>query len=387
METILFVWLSLFLVERYLALSESSNSVFPKRQAAGTFMTRGEVWSFGLGILGGLLILTRPEGLGLIGLIGLDTARRCWSRRPGDLLRRWAGLMIGVGLVVTPYIAFHLYLTGLPFPNTLYAKQAEYGEVLRGFSLWQRLFGNLGPTPETVQGVFRVIFIGAQSLLLPGLIWAGWLTWKERRWGLLLLWGWWMGYLLLYGLRLPVTYQHGRYQIPAIAWVIVLGVWGTMRLVQPQQKDGGRKLWLRVIRRALTISLAALVIAFTLVGAQAYRRDVYFIESEMVAVAKWLDQQLGPQSLIAAHDIGAIGYFAQRPLIDLAGLVTPEVIPIIRDEMALFDFILSQRAGYVVTFPYWYPQMTKQPNLKLRYNTGAEKGSDNNMAVYEITRP
>jgi hypothetical protein len=334
-----------------------------------------------------LLILTRPEGLGLIGLIGLDTARRSWSRRPDDLLRRWAGLMIGVGLVVAPYIAFHLYLTGLPFPNTLYAKQAEYGEVLRGFSLWQRLFGNLGPTPETVQGVFRVIFIGAQSLLLPGLIWAGWLTWKERRWGLLLLWGWWMGYLLLYGLRLPVTYQHGRYQIPAIAWVIVLGVWGTMRLIQPQQKDVGRKLWLRVIRRALTISLAALVIAFTIVGAQAYRRDVYFIESEMVAVAKWLDQQLGPQSLIAAHDIGAIGYFAQRPLIDLAGLVTPEVIPIIRDEMALFDFILSQQAGYVVTFPYWYPQMTKQPNLKLRYSTGAEKGSDNNMAVYEITRP
>jgi hypothetical protein len=374
METILFVWISLFLVERYFALSE-------KKAGLG---------DFGLGILGGLLILTRPEGLGLIGLIGLDMARCWWGqgpiRRASDLLRRWAGLGLGLGLVVAPYIAFHLHLTGLPFPNTFYAKQAEYSEVLRSFSLWQRLFGNIGPTVETVQGVFRVIFIGAQFLLLPGLIWAGRLTWRERRWGLLLLWAWWVGFLLLYGLRLPVTYQHGRYQIPAIAWIVLLGVWGTARLIQPQPKHSDRNLLRRVARRALAISLGALVIAFVGVGAQAYRRDVYFIESEMAATAKWLAQHVEPGALIAAHDIGAIGYFTQRPLIDLAGLITPEVIPIIRNETALFEFILSRRAGYLVTFPAWYPEMTQQPHLKLRYSSGAEGGSDS-MAVYEVTRP
>ena len=39
-----------------------------------------------------------------------------------------------------------------------------------------------------------------------------------------------------------------------------------------------------------------------------------------------------PDALIAAHDIGAVGYFGQRRLLDLAGLVSPEVIPFIRDE-------------------------------------------------------
>jgi hypothetical protein len=131
-----------------------------------------------------------------------------------------------------------------------------------------------------------------------------------------------------------------------------------------------------------------LVPAFTGVGAWAYGRDVRFIESEMVATAKWLGEQSGPDTLIAAHDIGAIGYFAERPLIDLAGLVTPEVIPFIRDEAVLFDFIIARRADYLVTFPSWYPEMTQDKRLIPHFTTGApwsrQAGGDN-MAVYQIS--
>jgi len=375
METILFVWLSLILVERYLATVVAGRlSSGPGRQPIA------------LGLLAGLLVLTRPEGIGLVGLIGLDIARRGWQAGPAPLrvlLQQWAGIIAGLLLIVGPYVAFHLQLTGLPFPNTLYAKQAEYRAILDNVPLWQRLFGNLGPPVETVQGVFRVIFIGAQLLLLPGLIAAGWLSLKERRWATGPIWAWWVAYLLLYGLRLPVTYQHGRYQIPAIAWVVLLGVWGTARLVGllPQA------MLYRVAGRVLVISLALLAGAFVLVGAQAYGRDVRFIETEMVAVAKWLDQHVAPQALLAAHDIGAIGYFSQRRLIDLAGLVTPEVIPFIRDESALFDFMIARQVDYFITFPSWYPQLTQQRRLQLRYQTGAiwtpQMGGDN-MAVYQI---
>jgi hypothetical protein len=107
----------------------------------------------------------------------------------------------------------------------------------------------------------------------------------------------------------------------------------------------------------------------------------------MVAAARWLDTQIAPDALVAAHDIGAIGYFAQRPLIDLAGLVTPEVIPIIRDETALFDFMVARRANYLVTFPSWYRGLTKNSRLNRKYSTNAswtqQAGSDN-MTVYEI---
>ena len=381
METILFVWLSLFLMERYLAAASTE----PGEGKMGRY--------FGVGLLGGLLVLTRPEGLGLVGLIGLDNGIRWWragERSPSGLMKRWLGLGLGVVVMVAPYVLFHLQLTGLPFPNTLYAKQAEYGVILSEFSLWWRLFGGFGPPIDSVQGVFRVIFIGAQVLLLPGLVFAAWLTFKERRWELLPIWGWWIGYGLLYAIRLPVTYQHGRYQMPIIAWVIVLGVWGTARLVTPSSPKLKRNLLARVWGKALVASLAMLLLAFTVVGAQAYGRDVRIIESEMVAAARWLDQTAEPQALIAAHDIGAIGYFTRRPLIDLAGLVTPEVIPIIRDEPALFDFIVTRQADYLVTFPSWYPEMTAQPSLNVVYRTdalwSAQAGGDN-MVVYRIGQP
>jgi hypothetical protein len=377
METVLFAWLSLLLFERYLAGQAAEN---PGRDR----------WSdFGLGILGGLLVLTRPEGIGLVGIIGLDIAFRRWYQpdgRPiGDLFKRWLSIAAGMAILLVPYVLFHLLLTGLPFPNTLYAKQTEYGVILETFPVWWRLFGNFGPPVESVQGVFRVVFIGAQLLLLPGLVFAAWLTYRERRWALCPAWLWWIAYLLLYGVQLPVTYQHGRYQIPVIPWLILLGVWGTIRLVR--LLSAGGMAW-RVAGRVLALSLVILVFVFALVGARAYGRDVRIIESEMVATARWLNDHTPADALVAAHDIGAIGYFAQKPLIDLAGLVTPEVIPIIRDEALLLEFVVARDSDYLVTFPSWYPAMTQDPRLIRIHSTDAPwaplAGGDN-MAIFQIT--
>ncbi len=404
METILFVWLSLFLVERYVTTKRMANERMAKDYPVMRLCPYAPFADFGLGVLGGLLILTRPEGLGLVGLIGLDMAYHGWKNKEAlkekeanltasavplstpqfILFQRWLWLAAGVVLLLAPYIIFHLWATGLPFPNTFYAKQAEYRVILDHFPLWQRLLGNFGQPVETVQGVFRVIFIGPQLLLLPGLFWGAWLTFKERRTDLLFIWLWWLGFLLLYAVRLPVTYQHGRYQIPAIAWVILLGLWGTARLLV---KIPRRNIILRAVSRAWVLSLLVLTVAFTVIGAQAYSRDVRFIESEMVATAQWLDAQTAPAALIAAHDIGAIGYFTQRPLIDLAGLITPEVIPIIRDESALFNFITTRQADYLVTFPSWYPDLTQNPNLTRLYATDspwAPQAGGDNMTVYRL---
>lgn len=373
METMLFVALSALLVERHLACHHAEAKPLPRAYVI-------------LGLVGGLLVLTRPEGLGLVGLVGLDIGYRWW--RAGDelssLLKRWGLIVVGMAVLVAPYVIFHLSLTGRPFPSTLYAKQAEYGIVLESYPLWWRLFGTIGPPVEAVQGVFRVIFIGAQLLLIPGLVTAGWLTWRERRADVVMLWAWWVSFLLLYGFQLPVTYQHGRYQIPAIAWLLLLGLWGTAYLVGMLSQ---RKPTQRIIRRAVTLALPLTVLAFWIVGAVTYARDVRFIDGEMVAVARWLNDNIPADATIAAHDIGAIGYYTQRPLIDLAGLVTPEVIPIIRDEMALLDFSIDHGAAYLVTFPSWYPMMVQSPLLEPIHSTESEwsrrLGSDN-MVVYRI---
>jgi hypothetical protein len=87
--------------------------------------------------------------------------------------------------------------------------------------------------------------------------------------------------------------------------------------------------------------------------------------------------------LIAAHDIGALGYYGERVLVDMAGLVSPEVIPIMRDEVALARFLDSRGADYLMTFPGWYPKLVE--HAELIYTTDAtysiEAGGEN-IAVY-----
>lgn len=116
--------------------------------------------------------------------------------------------------------------------------------------------------------------------------------------------------------------------------------------------------------------------------------DVAVIESEMVATANWVADNTGGESLVAAHDIGALGYFSGRNLVDLAGLVSPEVIPFIRDEALLADYLDEQAAEYLVTFPDWYPVLTTKGELihQTRQEFSPTMGGEN-MAVYRWMPP
>ncbi|HJW90394.1 MAG TPA: hypothetical protein VJ436_07110, partial [Anaerolineales bacterium] len=91
---------------------------------------------------------------------------------------------------------------------------------------------------------------------------------------------------------------------------------------------------------------------------------------------------------VAAHDIGALGYFGQRDLLDLAGLVSPEVIPIIRDEAGLADLLDSRSVAYLVVFPDWYPRLVDRGTLvySTRARFAPELGAQN-MAVYRWQAP
>ena len=107
----------------------------------------------------------------------------------------------------------------------------------------------------------------------------------------------------------------------------------------------------------------------------------------MVDSARWIAQNTPQEALIAAHDIGALGYFGQRRLLDLAGLVSPEVIPFIRDEGRLATFLDEQQADYLMTFPDWYPNLVKH-GVEVYQSQGIfspQQGGEN-MRVYRWRR-
>lgn len=359
METALFAALCLGLIDTALALAEDDR---PARWLA---------W----GALGGAAFLTRPEGLlplGLAGLALLVARRRDFQREQrGSAWRRYALAAAGFLALAAPYVAFNWAATGTPLPNTFYAKQAEYREVIAGVPWIVRL-----------SRVAGVQFVGGAALLLPGIVAACAELIRRRAWLAFLPLAWWLATVLLYAFRLPVTYQHGRYVMPMIPVLIVYGVPGMALLLKQATKPIGR-----VMTRALALAACLVFAAFAVIGAGTYRADVRIIDTEMVDAARWLGANTPPDSVIAAHDIGAVGYFTDRRLLDLAGLVSPEVIPFIRDEARLLAYIQERGASYLVTFPSWYSEITTQPGVELIYQTDSPwtigAGGDN-MAIYQL---
>jgi len=363
METILFTWLALLTMNLQLAICSSP------------FAIRHSLFAIA-GIVAGLLTLTRPEGLLLVGLVGLALLWRAWREARWQGVLAVAGYGLAFGVVISPWLAFNLYVSGQPFPNTFYAKQAEY-RILLSLPLWTRLARVLLPTVA-----------GAQILLIPGFLYAVFRASRftfhvSRTASLPLLW--WLVTVLVYAFRLPVNYQHGRYLIPTIPVLVIFGSGGTLSLL----RLNSRQTVVRALSRAASIAVLILLFTFWVIGARAYAADVGFIEGEMVAVAHWLEANTPSDAFIAVHDIGAIGYLVDRPLLDLAGLITPEVVPFIADEVQLLAFMEEKGADYVVFFPDWspaYARMSRDPRLHPVYRTGYAwtLGQGHaNMVVYE----
>jgi hypothetical protein len=290
-----------------------------------------------LGLLAALAVWVRPDGLTLLGPAALTLALRS---KPASSLTRF---FIGFGFLFGLYLLFNLTLSGNPFPNTFYAKQAEY-------AAWQSK-----PLLEKFGLSFLQLLTGPAIVLFPGAIL--WLvkSVRERDWGTLAGMVWFAGYVLIYALRLP-PYQHGRYLMPAMP---ILFLWSLLGLAKTFQKAAPSPM-VGLMRMGWVAVVALVTVGFVGLGARSYVLDVAYIETEMVETAKWVDANLPPEALIAAHDIGALGYFDHHELIDLAGLVSPDVIPFLRDEARIADYLNQRGADYFVAFPSLYSQLAAQ---------------------------
>ncbi len=288
-------------------------------------------WEMGL-ILGGILWV-RPDGLTLIGpLLFVLIFSRKGIKTKGAVLGA-AFFLISIGL----YLFVNLKISGSVFPNTFYAKQAEYAVLYeRNFLIrfWDMI---------------KTQFVGFGVLLIPGLIYQFLDKFKNKNWEWFGIFLWWIGYLGLYALRLPVVYQHGRYQIPALGIYLIISIPGCLALFNKMSS-----YLLKLIRFSWIISGALVMAIFVFMGADAYATDVAIIETEMVNTALWINEFTEPDDVIAAHDIGALGFYGKREIIDLAGLISPAVIPYMQDEKEILGFLNEQQPDYLMTFETWY---------------------------------
>ena len=110
-----------------------------------------------LGLLAGLSIWVRPDGLTLLGPILFTTflTESSWAARAQAILKT----LIGFGTLFFLYLLFNLALSGNPMPNTFYAKQAEY-----------QMFWSTKPLLERVTEYLWPILASPFIVLVPGVI-------------------------------------------------------------------------------------------------------------------------------------------------------------------------------------------------------------------------
>jgi hypothetical protein len=329
-------------------------------------------WHNGLliGCLIGLTIWMRPGGITLLApaIFVAYFLQNTWRAR----LITAAWILLGFLLLFGPYLLFNYSVGDVWWPNTFYAKQAEYASH-RQIPLLQRWLD---------QAVLPLVGVGA--VLLPGFLLTSIKLIRRRKWAGIAAVLWAAGYLSMYAWRLPVTYQHGRYLIPMMP---IFFLWGLAGLVDFLQFHMLTWYW-RAIGKAWLIGATLLLLIFFGLGARAYGRDVAVIETEMVTVAHWIEENTPENALIAAHDIGALGFFADRSILDLAGLVSPEVIPFLRDQTRLEAYMYARGADYLVTFPSWYPDLVAGASPVFQTDSPASLRVDHeNMAVYPLPIP
>ncbi len=278
METLLFcAWISLML---YL--------FFPMTPPdAGKAATAGRL--FFLGILSGAGIWIRPEALLLLAFVWLSVGIQLYRTVKQKL---WL-IFFGSLLPTVFYFWFNFGLNGRPFPNTFYVKSAEYSAwttqniVLRFLQSWIPLLAG----PLTV----LILFVAAAVVLLI----------RERKFTILLPFIWALCHVLLYAIRLPATYQHGRYFLPVLPVLMGYGVYGYFALGDKIHHSFVR----RITVRAAWVSALLLTGIFLFLGAGQFVTDVGFIQTNMVETSIVDSRSTRPRNRSSRRTISARSVF------------------------------------------------------------------------------
>ena len=323
------------------------------------------------GLLAGVSVWIRPDGITLLGPIFfvLFLSTETWRYKITNLAK---GLVFFL-LPFIPYLLFNHILSGSWWPNTFYAKQAEYAILTQtpsgptaDFLVW--------PADDRRRHLITSRFFCGSLVRLEVKELGG-----NRSRAL-------VGWLYFLICSAPACYLPARALpdagMPVYFVVSIMGIRYILRTISEHKMAYWR------VSRAWTMVIVGVWLAFYAIGAYSYGQDVAIIDSEMVTTAKWVAVNTPQQAKIAVHDIGAFGFFSQRNLVDLAGLISPEVIPFIRDERRLGEYLDEQGVDYLVTFPGWYPQLVLR-GVPVYHTEGtfSPRAGGENMWVYRWRKP
>lgn len=261
------------------------------------------------GALVGLTALVRGDGALLaVVVVGYDALA---SRR-----LRWR-LILPAAAIPALWYFFALGYFGTPFPATLGAKTAQGAFNWLGLRFWAGLLDYLRDWQDDYP---HPAFYLLPLFLALGYVWA---LWKERPW------------LMLIGRDGLYVAAFVALNVPAAEWYYAPLMPGTALLIGRGIQvvaDTLAGVLSRRTRPALAGSLAAGLVALLAWVTLPMTTEMVHDHPDWKAqayppTARWIAAHTSPAATLATIDIGHVGYWSNRRIIDIVGLAQPDVSP------------------------------------------------------------
>jgi hypothetical protein len=290
-----------------------------------------------LGLLAGLAFLSRPEGIIVVACViarflYLTFKRKVSLTRLGVFILSGA-LALAVAL---PWILHCLSVTGYPLPDTFYAKVHV-------------------PTPSEVEAwdIFWTYFVRELPFLPVGVFLGIILIVKGHPFAWLLP----VSLTVLYRLSTPYAalINNNRYLLPVFDLFLIAAI-ASLAVIF-------RIVFIAILNvpdsislNSLCVFVIALLVILPMIPNYSYQATFYAkaagnINDMQVTIGLWLNENTPPDAVFATHDAGALRFFSNRTMIDLAGLVSPDIIHGNMTDIEKIQYLHDHGCNYVVFFP------------------------------------
>ena len=296
------------------------------------------------GVWWALAALARPEAALLLGLWVPTVIERARRESARSLLSLFPAAVLYGG-----WLGFARGYYGTWWPQTLAAKAAGSGGLEGQIDSVRRQIQIVGAT----DGVLVILLVLG---LAAGLARGARPRFSARA---LLPWAWVLAVPALYVARgVPVLSRYLLPLLPVMAWL----AWGAAEAWwrgEPQAAPvaAGRPIWAgRVSRRGAAVAVLVLAQNLAVYAWAVVPQVTSFtrgMQQSLIPLGRWLDANAPRDALVATPDIGAIGYFGRRRVLDLGGLVSPRMVPLLErapfeEVLARFEFASFARPEFVL---------------------------------------
>ena len=332
----------------------------------------------------GLILWSRPDGVVFIGALTVDYfVAKQFSKSNKDLklftTSDYTKILIIAGSLIVLYFAFNMILSGSLLPNTYNAKLTYYSPEFRSridflkFEVWDYF----------TRGAYGIVIVGFIFSILK-LVYD--LTKKRYNQNLIYI-VFIFALIFIYWYKLPYAHRFGRYLMPAIPFFLLVSGIGFRDLA----KLVGKYFKSRNLAFNIILLVLGIILVFSIKdyyeNKNLFAEQCKYISDRQVAAALWIRNNSQEGDVIATHDVGAIGYYSNRKIIDVAGLITPEFIDKIHKKnysVFLMEYLNKNNVKYLLFLREWNRVVNQNPLFSSKGPHATEIFPTELLEVYEF---